>query len=174
MPWEELVLRSAWKAAARMARITLPEARRVMVQGSAVLIKALRRQGFACTISDAFHRVADSTDGGFELAVCALRLHDCSGLRRMQQMAALRRLSPYALFLDWQRPERNLDLPASALERVLFLLGADAEKRRNRRDYEGEGALEGVLHAARGDLTVMERSACLGGCMGMALIRWKR
>lgn len=172
MPWKELALRSAWKTAAHMVREKLPEARRAVVQGSDSLLKALRRRGFICTTWNAFQRGGASAEAGFELAVCALQLHGCSEPHRLQRMSELRPLSPYILLLDWQGPERNLDLPAVALERFLFRLGADVEKRRNRCDYEGKGSLEGVLYRARRDLTIVERRSCLGGCLGMALIRW--
>lgn len=177
-PIARLALQPAWKAAARMAREILPEARCATIMGAADtlgddgdLSAALQARGFICASWSAPPR--DAENAAVDLTLCALVLHNRSEEQRRQLLAALRDVGGYALFLDWQRPERNLDLPAACLERALFRLRADARARRNRRDYERRGGLEGVLHALRGRGTTMDRRACLGGSMGLGLVRWK-
>lgn len=177
-PIARLALQPTWKLAARMVREVMPEARRVLIMGGADagceagdLAAALQARGFICT-SPGFPP-PDAESAAVDLTACALALHNRSKEQRRQLLAELRGVGGYALLLDWRRPERNLDLPAACLERVLFRLVADTQARRNRLDYERRGGLEGVLYALHGHGITMDRRACLGGSMGLALVRWK-
>lgn len=125
--------------------------------------------------------LADSFDlpfeaGSFAVTVNFLSLHARSQREQEDIFAQLRRLAPKALFLDWQLPERNIDIPAASLSSFLAKLSQrlGMNDRRNTRvkDYYAQGALEGILYRERQSCRVLERTAYLGGSLGLALVEW--
>lgn len=170
--------------------------------GAGGLTKALIRAGFSCTAVEwnawmleeagrrlLAHKAEYSADpvellladgyrmplpgNSFALATNFLGLHGRNHDDQEKLLAEMRRLAPMALLIDWQMPERNLEVPAAWLMRRLHRLAGDRNMSRNLADYHKTGALEGVLYNHRSGLRVRERHACLGGSLGLAVVDWK-
>lgn len=165
--------------------------------GTGGLTRALLRCGFSCTavewdawlLQEAGHHVRKAETegrvemllttnektplaaGSFDLGVNFMGLHRRTDEEQQVLLCELQRLAPMVLLMDWQMPERNLDLPASSLFYSLNRLLSDADIRHKSYSYAQNGSLEGVLYRTKA-LTVVERFACLGGSLGVALGIW--
>lgn len=164
-----------------MAAERLPAGARVLVVGprSRRLAAVLKEQDLDATAAEAMPEFAVSPDVGntgiaasWDMAILVLGLSGQSGPERCAVLETARREAPLALLVDWQRAERNLEMPAEWLRRFIFRLAASAAVRRSRAAYDAAGGLEGVLYALRGQGRVEARASCLGGCVGLALFVW--
>lgn len=147
--------------------VTAPHPRAIILNNitNTELARALALQVFEVARDPAGH-----AQGAFDLACLCFGLGQSvvQGGGAGHMLAEMRRLAPLALLVDWRLPERNLDVPAATLARLLR-----AATGRQNRHYEQEGALEGVLYRYRNDWIVTERACGLGGALGLALAVWR-
>ncbi len=168
--------------AARLAAEHLPAGARVLVVGTTPaqrLIDALKKQGLDATAVASMPKqtLVSPTGKGrafpWDLLVLGMSLSEKSDTDRHAVPEVAQRLAPLALLVDWQRAERNLEIPAVELRRFFLRLTASYAKRCTLAAYDASGGLEGVVYAWHRQGRVVARQSCLGGCVGLALIAWK-
>ena len=169
--------------AAHLAAEHLPVGARTLVVGTGPprrVIDAFKKRGMAATAVPALPEQTLASPAGkacvlpWDLLVLEMNLSEKSVAERHAVPGIVQSLAPLALLVDWQRAERNLEIPAEGLRRLFFRLTASCAKRGALAAYDASGGLEGVVYEWRRQGRVVARQSCLGGCVGMALIAWKQ
>lgn len=171
-------LHRVWARVAHVAVERLPAGARVLVVGPLArhLADVLQEWGLdAMAVAAVSSAAGEAGQAAWDMVVLCLVLSDKTEEDRYTALEAARNGAPLALLVDWQRAERNLEVPADGMRRFFSRMAASPAKRRTLAAYDAAGGLEGVLYALRqqGRMERMEaRQACLGGCVGLALFTW--
>lgn len=164
---------------AQLAETHLPAGAHVLVIGpksGSSLITILEQRGLIATgMADIPNRHTDTSQlcgASADMLVLVMSLSTRSRAERYAVAEAAQKLAPLTLLVDWQRAERNLEVPADIARRLFFRLTRPRSWRRSMADYDSAGGLNAVLYAWRRQGRVAARQSCQGGCVGLALLAW--
>lgn len=189
------IMRPIWEQAAHMAHQAIghklaPKMLNLNC-GLGTLTEAFVPYNFACTavdrniwmIQEAGARLPEDVeflvaanthiplpDHSFDVAVAPFALHGFSSDHVHAVLAEMRRLAPLALIVDWQMPERNISIPATACVRLLERLTSPPQHYTHFRSYMDRGALEGIFYSQPG--RTLQRHSRLAGSLALALFEW--
>ena len=169
----------------RVAQLTathLPVGARVLViapKPARPLIVALKKRGLDATGMVAMpqlnrHEVVNwAREASADMLILIMGLSNIRETDRYAVAELARVVAPLALFVDWQRAERNLEVPADVIRRLFFFMTRSHAARCPLTSYDAIGGLNGVLHAWGRQGRVVARQSCLAGCVGLALVAWE-